>query len=197
MARQLVNLKLEGFDELQDKLDDKKFRKRLKKNVRIAQKRNALAAEGLIKRAIFEGKEFDANSAITIAIKGSNRPLVDTGGLVASINHAVPKWDIAFIGVLKSRQQTGEDGRKYDLLNVAFIMHEGASIKVTQKMRNFFALMARENPGKWFPIKPGTKVITIPRRPFLEMAVTEGAEKLYRKQWNEAIQASLSNRKMR
>lgn len=197
MARDVLGLKLKGFDKLKTKLDVKKFRKWLKRNVRTAQKRNALFAEGEIKSKIMGEGNYASNSVITIAIKGSSRPLVDTSGLVASITHAVPKWDIAFIGVLKSVAKTSEDGRKYDLLNVAFILHEGATIKVTQKMRNFFAMMARENPGRWFPMNPGTKVIHIPRRPFLEPAESEAMEKIYVRQWNRAIQAALSGRKMR
>lgn len=197
MAKDIVSLELKGFDKLKDRLDDEKFRRRLKTNVRKAQKRNALVAEGEIKRKIMAGRDLAANSKITVAIKGSTRPLVDTGGLVASITHAVPKWDVAFIGVLKSRLEATDDGRQYDLLNVAFILHEGASIRVTKKMRNFFALMARRHPGKWFPMKPGTRVIHIPRRPFLEFAVSEKVEKMYVKMWNKAVQDAISGKTTR
>lgn len=199
MARQVVGLDLSGFDKLKKKLDGK-FDKRFRKNVKIAQKRNGLIGAGAIKEAIHAGDVFAPNSPVTIGIKGSSRPLFGEAagsGLVASITHIVPKWDLAFIGVIRSRSVTSKDGRKYDLLNVAFIMHEGASVKVTQKMRNFFAVMSREEPGKWFPLNPSTKVISIPGRPFLRIAIAEAVEKLYVRQWNEAIQASLSNRKMR
>lgn len=189
------DLVLEGFDEFKDRVDPKKFDKRIRRRVELATKKNALVAEGAIKRAINSG-QFDRNSVITIAMKGSSRPLVDTGALVASINHDVPKWDVAFIGVLRSRKvpRKGKGkARAYDILNVAFVLHEGASIKVTPKMRRFFAAMARENPGQWFPIRKGTSVIQIPRRPFLEAAFEDSRLALkYRRNWEDAVQRALS-----
>lgn len=199
MAREVIGLKLQGFDKLKRKFDGK-FVKRFRRNVKTAQKRNGLIGAGAIKEAIHAGNVFAPNSPITIGIKGSSKPLFGEAagsGLVAAITQIVPKWDLAFIGVIRSRTATSKDGRRYDLLNVAFIVHEGAAVKVTQKMRNFFALMSREHPGKWFPLNPATKVINIPGRPFLKIAASEAVEKLYVRQWNEAIQASISNRKMR
>lgn len=187
----LIDLELKGFDELRDRLDDKKFEKRLKREVAKATKRNALVAEAYIKRGINRGARYEPNSVITIAIKGSSRPLVDTGALSASITSRV-KWDVAFIGVLRSTQRKSRDGNSYDLLNVAFVVHEGAAIRVTDKMRRFFALMARENPGRWFPIRPGTKIIRIPGRPFLEAALDDNAVKTYRRNWERAIQRALT-----
>lgn len=191
----IVRITLKNFDKLADRLDPKKFKTRLKKHVKQASKLNGLAAEGEIKRVINAGGTYKANSAITIAIKGSDRPLVDSANLSMSINSRVPRWDVAFVGVLRSRMvQDKQTGRSYDLLNVAFVVHEGAQIKVTPKMRNFFKMMAKQNPGKWFPLRKGTTVITIPPRRFLEAAFDSKPKEIYVKNWIKAIEDALAAR---
>lgn len=190
-----IGLKVKGFEELRSKLDHKKFSKLLKRNVRKAQRRNSLAAEGEMKRRIDAGRSLAKNSPITVAIKGSSRPLVDGGDLKASINHLLVRWDLAFIGVLRTKKVSDENGRTHDLLNIAFILHEGATIKVTQRMRNYFRFMARLYPGRWFPLKSSTQVIRIPPRPFLKFATTKKMEKKYTSEWNKAVQAAVSGRK--
>ena len=190
-----IGLKVKGFEQLKEKLDHKKFSKLLKRNVRKAQRRNSLAAEGEMKRRIDAGRSLAKNSPVTTAIKGSSRPLVDGGDLKASITHVLARWDLAFIGVLRTKKVTDQNGRVRDLLNVAFVLHEGATIKVTQRMRNYFRFMSRLYPGKWFPIKASTQVIRIPPRPFLKFATTKVMEKKYTREWNKAIQSAVSGRK--
>ena len=91
-----------GFDELKEKLDPKKFQKSLRKNVRKAMKKCALFGEGEIIKDI-HGGEYEPNSPVTAAIKGSNRPLVDSGELVKQINSEVPRWDTAVMGIIRDK----------------------------------------------------------------------------------------------
>jgi len=184
-----MTLKLHNFAELELLLDPAAFDARLKGNIKRATTRIGLDAERQIKEDITGGK-FDKNSPITTAIKGSSRPLVDTGELFKAINSQVLAWDEVVVGVLRSKKVTGKDGKADDLLNIAAVLHEGATITVTQKMRNFFAAMARKHPGKYRPLRASTKAIIIPRRPFLESAVTKAQQDRYRSMWEQAIETT-------
>ena len=88
-------------------------------------------------------------------------------------------------GDAKRRSKPGGDGKPDDVINVVVIVHEGATVPVTKKMRIY---MAR----KGFPIAPGTTKIRIPGRPFLRSALTKTLEEQYRTIWAQAVQAALS-----
>lgn len=157
--------------------------------------------------------KFDANAALTIALKGSTKPLVDRGQLFQSITSQRVDRARYFVGVLKTNNR----------YNIAAAIHEGASIPVTDKMRGlFFSLWlatkdpktkARDKAGRFratvkmkskraeelkriairrkvviFPLKASTTVIRVPRRPFIEQTFRDRAivEKL-RTHWQRAI----------
>jgi hypothetical protein len=195
-----ISVELKGFKELQDMLSPTKFTRRLKKHVGNATANIALDAEGAIKDAMAEGKVGPPNAAITVALKGSDRPLFDSGDLSKSINGRAEDWDEAVVGVLKSETITDEEtGKTKDILNIARTVHDGATIDVTDKMRAFFRTMAYkfksgDTKKPWKPLKDSTKVIVIPPRPFLEIATTQEMIKKYRVKWDEAIQAAMSGR---
>lgn len=186
-----TTLELTGFEELKKALDPRAFERRLRREVKRAMVANAQIAEAEVKKDIYAGATFDPNSQRTIAIKGSSRPLVDNGDLVKSVDGQVVKWDLAVIGVLRSKQVKGEDGKTEDIKNIAVIVHEGAVIRVTDKMRAFFAAMSRKHPGKWFPLDPKTTVIVIPPRPFLESAVKKELRPRMKEHWEDAIRRAL------
>lgn len=197
MARS--GLKLIGFDKLKDILDPKKFEKRLIKHVGKATLKNSLLAEGKIKEAINKGKvkgsgrgkkSGSRNADLTILLKGSDRPLVNSGQLMKSITSEVRRWDLALIGVLRNRTVVDDQGRKSSVMLVAKALHDGATIKVSAKMRRFFFWLAYGNDdtkGIVKPLKAKTKVITIPPRPFMASALTNRLIKRYTVNWNKAV----------
>jgi len=182
-------MKLEGFDKFAALIHPQKFERRLHKNVGKATRKVGLVAEGKIKESIYSG-EYKQNSAVTVANKGSARPLVDTGQLVRSINSKTVDWMTVDVGVLR-KAQVSSHGNK-DIIDVATILHYGATIKVTQKMRNYFAAKSREEPDKWRPIRSSTRFIVIPPRPFLNAAVTRGQQFIYKEIWDLAVEATFA-----
>ena len=69
-------------------------------------KKAAIIGENLLKRNIqsggtLAGAPFAANSAVTIAAKGSSKPLIDSGEFMGSITKKVIDSETSFAGVLK------------------------------------------------------------------------------------------------
>jgi len=191
-----ISLKLTGFDKLQEILEPGAFPRKLRKHVRKATKKNALIAEGEIKSDISAGK-FKPNAPLTAALKGSGKPLVDSGELFASIVSEDRRWDTALVGVLKNVRKRDKAGKFIPgaTIKVASILHSGATIKVTEKMRRYMAAMARKDPKHFRPIKPGTRVIVIPARPFLESAVKDKMVRKYQNNWADAIQKAMTQKR--
>ena len=95
------------------------------------------------------GKTFKPNSPLTIARKGSSKPLIDKGDLVGSITYQIIDSDNVFIGVKKGKEA-----------NIAAVHEFGCTIKVTPKMRAYLHYQGVH-------LKPSTQMIYIPARPFL------------------------------
>lgn len=183
-----ISLETKGFKKMLDALDPRKFRNRLQRQVLKATLKNGLLAERAIVQGINRGRVLKANAPLTQLIKGSDRPLVNTGQLLQSINHRILSPGIVVIGVLrKALHRDSQTGKVEDITNVAAAVHEGFTVTVTQKMRNFFAAMSREFPGEWFPLKASTKLIVVPARPFLWLAVKPSMIRLYKRNWENAI----------
>ena len=124
------------------------------------------------------------NAPLTTLMKGSGLPLVDKGDLRRSIQGKVIKYNEGFVGVFR----TGKAA------NIGAILHEGATIKVTSKMRGWFKAQATTSSGVK-PLKSSTKVIRIPGRPFIKEAielpaVTTAVQLNYR----EAVDAAMNDR---
>ena len=73
------------------------------------------------------GKELQPLSPLTIARKGSSKPLIDKGGLLNSISYKTVGGDKVFIGV-----QDKEEAK------IAAIHEYGCTIPVTPKLRAYF-----------------------------------------------------------
>ena len=186
------DLTLVNFDMLERMLDPARFSTSMQTEIGIATKKNGLIAEGIIKQAIDAGK-FASNSPMTIGIKGSARPLVNSGQLKKSISSQLGFWHTVFVGVVRGRR-TARRGGSGDTLQVARILHDGATITVTTRMRKFFASMSRRAVG-WKPLKASTTSITIPARPFLNVSVSVKAIAIYTKNWADAMQRAIGGTK--
>jgi hypothetical protein len=139
-------------------MTSKRFQFKLQTNVRSAMHANVQLGRGAVIKGIDSGA-FAANSPFTVKMKGSSKPLVDKGDLRRSIQGKVLSWREGFIGVLR----TGGGA------NVAELLHEGGTLKVTPKMRRWFGAQANAKGTR--PLSPGTTSIRIPGRPFIKDAL--------------------------
>lgn len=139
----------------------------LSKALRGSVKKSALYVVGEIQRRIRDGN-YRQLAFLTAYLRGaegySKTPLMRTGALVRSISADVTGDLEAQIGALKRRRRKGGSE------NIALILHDGATIRVTDAMRKAFvrklwAIGQRENlrdqNGR------GTSVIRIPPRRFV------------------------------
>jgi hypothetical protein len=187
-----------GWKKLSKMIDPKKF---IAAGPTIMRKANGVAglyAVRAIRQEIKNGA-YAPNAPLTIAIKGSSKPLVDTGNLFKAITHKMVDDYTVWVGVLFTSGS----------YNLSVALHEGATIKVTEKMRNLFELLFRASKGKlspskltgraaeiwerartkeFFPLRKSTSQIVIPPRPFMRRAI-ESSDLQLRVQgiWFEAI----------
>ncbi len=187
--------------EWADATDSTAFGKRLGRNIRRATKLNALAAAKTMREVIQSGG-FKANAPLTVALKGSSKPLIGGGDLFQSITlEELSGKDEIFVGVLRSE----------GLYDVVDIVHNGASIPVTPAMRWMFMLLGKASDGSmdpaklegraadlfgqfqgWKPLAPSTTVIIIPARPFAEVTFNKAELiKLCQDNWAAAVYASM------
>lgn len=189
-----------GMAAWADATDSTAFSKRLVRNVRRATKLNALAAAKTMREVIQSGS-FKANAPLTVALKGSSKPLVGGGDMFQSVTTEAINEDEIFVGVLRS-----EGG-----FDVVDIVHNGAVIPVTPAMRWMFMLLAKASDGSmdpsklegraadlfgqfqsWKPLAQSTTVIVIPARPFAEVAFNKTELiKLCQDNWEAAVLAAM------
>jgi len=187
-----LGLKLIGFKKLRDILSPSKVRARMHRHVQQATLKNALLGASEIVKAIYQGR-FAANSPLTVALKGSSRPLVDTGALAGSVAGKAPTWNEGVITVNRNRQRTSRETgrRKQPATNIALLLYRGATIRVTEPMRRLFYALHREDP-RIMPLKKSTRVIVVPPRKYMDAAMTSSMLDAYRKNWDAAVQKVMS-----
>lgn len=153
-------LKLEGFDELARAIDDRQFRAMAVRKIR--EKNMVLSQLGVstLRQTILKGK-FYSNSPVTVALKGSNVPLVNNADLYGNCGAKLVPW-----GFICGTQRVSSRGQA----DIAVILHEGATVPVTDKMRKAWKYFAKITGGRVKPLRAGTTHIRIPERPFLRMA---------------------------
>jgi hypothetical protein len=134
-------------------------------------------------RKVFQGGMQPPQSELQAWIKGADKPGVDNADLFKAVTSTRLKKMTYFVGVKRTSAE----------FNVAEIVHFGAVISVTKKMRGMFFLMwlvdqgrmdeselkgrAAElysrRKGEWKPLKAGTTQIIIPGRPFVTLAMQD------------------------
>lgn len=144
---------------------------RIEKEINKATAVNAMLVVKEIKRRI-RAKEYAPNSALTVALKGSSTPLIDNADLFRSIQaHLVSSYQ-QFVGVLRGTRS--KDGG--DLVNIAQILHDGISIKMTPAMRRWIFAQLNDAGIKGDKSSGGGKAkksakpgwVVIPGRPFIK-----------------------------
>ena len=156
-----TDLQLRGFERLGRVLDPRRVNRDLGKHVKEANQRLGTWMVDEIRRGIRE-KRYQSNSPLTKILKNSDMPLVDHGDLLGSASYELQGlWDFE-VGVVKQ----GGSGA-----NVAMILHEGATISVTDQMRAYFRWLAYHTKGQVKPLSSKTTTIVIRPRPYLRDAV--------------------------
>lgn len=113
-----------AWDAYLKAMDPKAFQVRLARHLTTAAERVGRNFTAAARRAIRAGV-YAPNSPVTVILKGSSKPLVDKGDLFQSITFQVVDPYNVRMGVIRARS-----GDK--LVNVALIVHEGATINVKQ-----------------------------------------------------------------
>lgn len=113
------------------------------------------------------GQTLVPNSPLTIAKKGSSKPLIDSGAMMRSIAvHATSGG--AFVGI--KRGAVGKGGK--DTVNLAMLHEKGAVItmRMTQRQRRFlFVMLSKHGSSATTSAGSGGGMlrIRIPARPFI------------------------------
>jgi len=181
MARGAPKFKIKGVTGLKVALDALAMATVSKAEMMKATKKNGKLAEAQVRSGIRSGIN-PRNADLTQAIKGSDKPLVDSSELFNSISSEVMDEYSVFVGV----------NRTNGLYNVAAIVHEGATIRVTPKMRGLFNSLFQVSIGRmnkdklsargqelyarnkdWRPLRESTTVIKIPGRKFIDIALKD------------------------
>ena len=193
-----------GFKQMSRALKTSTAQAALRKHVARGTGRILQKLEAKIRQEIKKGVK-PANAALTIALKGSSKTLVGgTAQLFQAVTHEQPAWNRGFVGVSKKSNE----------FDIAKMLHNGAMISVSQRMRNMFLILARATKAtqngtampkltgrtrdlwalhkEWFALHPSTTQIRIPARRFVtNVTRKKAARDLAAREWTAAINAAL------
>jgi hypothetical protein len=137
-------------------LDSEAFTRRLQGELRKA---NELIGKRFQRqaRALIRGGAYAPNSPMTIILKGSSKPLLDRGDLFQAITYEVESSYVVQVGVIKARLKGP------DALDIAWILHEGATINVEQhpKVRRKLWAMLRERMAGLAKMRKPRREVTL------------------------------------
>jgi len=133
--------------------------KRLSRNCSVALLRAGVLLEGMIKDRIISGRDMAKLHGFTIDQKGSSKPLIDDGDLLASVGHRFVTKDAVFVGA----HRMAADGTDVAALHER---EEGVRIKVTPKMRAYLH-------ARGLHLRSETTELFIPGRPFIKPALRD------------------------
>lgn len=186
-----------------------------KLNMNTATRQNAISLRDGVKRTIYEGRPgWSSLSSLTIARKGSSRPLVDKGDLANAVVGIPVSPTVFWAGVPKA-----PGARGFTLADIATVMEFGApnirpkrgralAIPVSRKASRLYAqygsvasipdlfrpkgkdVLMRETPSGpelLFVLK--TRV-SVPARPFMQPTVEDMKRQLYAN-WRAAAAATM------
>jgi len=130
-------------------LNKEVWRGNLEREIRKATIRNSLFLIKKIKDNI-RNDEFAENASMTLALKRSNKALIDNRNLWNAIDHKLKSSFESEVGILENRASTGSKfGKAKSQMNIKHLVElieSGYTIKVTEKMRK--ALMASLNEDR-------------------------------------------------
>jgi len=144
---------------------------KFRKEIARANARNAATLErAIVMRIKSQPAEWDPLHPVTVERKGHEKMLIETG----TLQQAATSKKISDFETLVIINRTTKDD-----VNIAPVHEYGAIISVTPKMRAYLHSIG-------IHLKPSTKTITIPPRPFVEPAFQENL-KNFEKNYLKAI----------
>lgn len=184
------------WDKWMDVMDSKAFQARMARIMPQTMNRIGVMLVGAMRRSIRSG-DYAPNSALTKAMKGSSKPLVDRGDLMRALT-----YDAYGRGTGKGK--AGGYGlyvglrRRSPKANIGAALHEGFTLTVTPKMRAaVFAQLAERNPRARFnSTGPAKSIWIVPPRPFIEQPFKASAPQIQRA-LEGAIYAALTGKQLK
>lgn len=166
-------------------------------------------------RNTIKSGNFEPNAALTVALKGENKPLIgiESGAqLFGAVTAERVSPTVVFVGVLRTNS----------FHNIAYMIHEGGpegregqGIDVTDEMRGLFLVLSkmsqgqtpryvspraqflfRHMRGRFYPLHASTTKIHIPPRQFVNQTVADPALwKVIRSNYVAALKMALKEMK--
>jgi hypothetical protein len=100
--------------------------RRMTANINKATRINAVRLRDRIKEKIRDGDaSWPAISGVTADVKGSSKPLIDTGDLMNSVSAVIVKPGYAFIGVPRTAGKVGTSVNAESMVNIAAVHEYG------------------------------------------------------------------------
>jgi len=156
----------------------KKFDRRIEQNGTVALHQSAVRLESIIRNRILDGKGMKPDHPFTVKLKRSSKPLIDNSDLLQSVSHHFIDRHTVAVGVNR-RTPKG--------VNIA-ALHErekGVRIKVTPRMRAWLH-------GHGLHLKPSTKELFIPGRPFMKPSYRDFRKKgIVKKLFRQAVEKTV------
>ena len=125
-ARSRLAVQLVGvWNSFTKAVDPETFKRRLDQQLRVAHARMGRQFVRNARQAIRAGN-YAPNSALTVILKGSSKPLVDTGDLAQAITYEVlddAKMRGVRVGLIRAKGGA-------QVINIGAILHEGATIDI-------------------------------------------------------------------
>jgi len=173
------------FKKFEKFLDSKRHMKILETEVGQATAMNAALIQDEIIRRILTRNFKTKNSPLTIALKKSSTPLIDTSDMMKAIDVELKGSFTAFVGFLKN-QKTSHGG---NMNQVVPRLEKGFEVKITPQMKMWLYAKMRRAGIAPNPVKTSSSgVLRIPPRPFITPVFESKAmaRKLNRN-WKEAV----------
>jgi len=146
MADETIEVKLKWFPIVSVLKSPNTFKTKLEAEYARAGKIVGLKIAALMRKKIRERKNYEKNAGMTIDMKGSSKPLVDSGRLFKAVT-------FTSVSSLKGPSVTVGVFRTSDAANVARIVSAGATIVVTPKMSRLFKALHAASMGRGGSIK--------------------------------------------
>lgn len=211
MAR--AEIKLTGpWDDLEASLVPAAWNEALERHVTRAHKIVGLAWQTVARRMINSGTAYLPNSPMTVLLKGSSRPLVDNGDLFQALTYQATTQP-GGVMTLRLGVVRGRKGGTDERINIAHILHEGATINVgtNPQVRRKVWAMARDRLRSAGELRDKQRdtvlkaagvlstgggatrsIWVIPSRPFIERPTMDGGfQKAAKKAYTRAVEEAL------
>ena len=176
----LMQIQFKGdIKPLKKFLNVPRFKTLMERKIRAATRLNAMIMHAEIRRRI-RGRKYARNAKVTLMIKGKKKPpLIRTGQLHAAIEQELINSYKARVGI-----RPGQNAK------LAKILHEGATVKITPKVRAAIFGQIKEAGGNIdkLPKMKSKGVLRIPPRRFLtEVFENRKLRSEINRNWDNAV----------